>query len=146
MTITDLLTQDHREAEMLMSQLDGKGDQETFGRLKNALTMHTQIEEEIFYPAMEDFEESEELIEIAYQEHNDVDQILEEMSATEAASEDFQELLRQLKESVDHHVQEEENQLFPLAETLLGIEMLEEMADSALKLKNDVSVMEYSTV
>lgn len=136
MNITDLLKEDHREAENLISQLEGEANYETFSRLKNALKAHTKIEEEIYYPALEEFEESEDLIDEAYQEHSDVDQLLEEMSSTGVSSEDFQDLLMQLKESINHHVQEEEEEIFPLSENLLGIAVLEEMGENAQSLKS----------
>jgi hemerythrin-like domain-containing protein len=145
MNITELLKEDHREAESLIAELEGgNSSNETFGKLKNALTLHTQIEEEIFYPALENFDETEDLIDEAYQEHSDVDQLLEDMSATEVGSEDFQELLTQLKESINHHVEEEENQLFPLSERLLGAERLDEMGSEIENMKSS-STMTQTT-
>ena len=140
MNITELLKADHREVEGLIAQLEDDGNLETFGKLKNALTMHTQIEEEIYYPKLEEFVETEDLIDEAYEEHNDVDQLLEDMSETEIPGDDFQELLAQLKESINHHVEEEENELFPLSENLLGTETIEEMGDRAEKIKSQLDL------
>lgn len=137
MNITELLTEDHREVDGLIAQLEGGADKETFTKLKNALMLHTQIEEEIYYPALEDFEQSEELIDEAYQEHSDVEQLLDDMSATEPNSEEFQDLLFQLKESINHHVEEEEGQVFPLSETLLGEDALERMGNEMSKMKSE---------
>lgn len=136
MNITELLAEDHREAESLIAELEGGGDSETFTKLKNALTLHSQIEEEIYYPALEDFEETEELVDEAYQEHSDVEQLLSDMSAAEPDSEEFQDLLFQLKESVNHHVEEEEGEIFPLSERLLGEETLEQMGNEMSKMKS----------
>lgn len=140
MKITEMLKEDHREVESLIAQLEDGADQETFGKLKNALTMHTQIEESILYPALEDFDETGEQVEESYQEHDDVDQLLEDMTGIDPQSEEFQDLLVELKDSIEHHVQEEENQMFPNAENLLGTETLEEMGETAGGIKND-SVM-----
>lgn len=144
MNITELLREDHREVESLISQLEGGGDHETFGKIKNALKMHTKIEEEILYPAMEDFDETEELVDESYQEHDEVDQLLMEMSGTEPQSEEFQDLLAQLKESIEHHVEEEENKMFPNAESLLGAETLEEMGNKAEQMKNESTMTKTS--
>lgn len=138
MNITELLTEDHRDAESLIIQLEGGGDLETFTKLKNALKLHSQIEEDIYYSALEDFEETEEFIEDARQEHNDIENTLEEMGSTEIPSDEFQELLFQLKESVEEHIKEEENQLFPITESLLGVETLDEMGEKAEKLKSKI--------
>lgn len=137
MNITELLTEDHREVDGLIAQLEGGADKETFTKLKNALLLHAQIEEGIYYPALEDFEEAEELIDEAYQEHSDVEQLLDDMSAAEPNSEEFQDLLFQLKESVNHHVEEEEGQVFPLSETLLGEDALEKMGNEMSKMKSE---------
>lgn len=140
MNITELLAEDHREVESLIAELEGGGERETFTKLKNALTLHSQIEEDIYYPALEDFEETEELIDEAYQEHSDVEQLLEDMSAVEPDSEEFQDLLFQLKESINHHVEEEEGQIFPLSERLLGEESLEQMGNDMSKMKSGSKV------
>jgi hemerythrin superfamily protein len=145
MNITDLLREDHRLAENLIAQLEGGADHETFGKLKNALTIHTQIEEDIFYPALEEFDETEDLIDEAYEEHNDVDALLEEMGATEIPSDDFEDLLVQLKDAINHHVEEEENQIFPLSERLLGENTLEEMGNSAEKIKGKYELSHAQT-
>lgn len=144
MNITELLKEDHREVEGLIAQLEGSADHETFGKIKSALKMHTKIEEEILYPAMEDFDETEELVDESYQEHDEVDQLLMEMSGTQPQSEEFQDLLAQLKESIEHHVGEEENELFPNAESLLGAETLEEMGNKAEQMKNESSMTKTS--
>jgi hemerythrin superfamily protein len=137
MEITELLKEDHREVESLIAELEDGGDNQTFGKLKNALTLHTEIEETIFYPAMEEFNESEDLVSDAYDEHDEVDGLLENMSGTDVQSEDFQELLAQLKQSIQHHVTEEENQLFPQAEELLGTETLEQMGSQMQQMKSE---------
>ena len=144
MNITELLREDHREVESLIAQLEGGADHETFGKIKNALKMHTKIEEEILYPAMEDFDETEELVDESYQEHDEVDKLLVEMSGTESQSEEFQDLLAQLKDSIEHHVEEEENELFPNAESLLGAETLEEMGNKAEQMKNESTMIKTS--
>lgn len=144
MNITELLKADHREVEGLIAQLEGSADHETFGKIKNALKMHTRIEEEILYPALEDFDETEALIDESYQEHDEVDDLLMEMGDTEPQSEEFQDFLAKLKDSIEHHVEEEENELFPNAETLLGTETLEEMGNKAEQMKNELSMTQSS--
>src|SRR5687768_11940482 len=105
MNITDMLKDDHREVESLIAQLEGDADHETFSKLRKAITIHTQIEEGILYPALEEFDETGEQIEESYQEHDDVDQLLDDMTGTDPQSEEFQDLLAELKESIQHHVQ-----------------------------------------
>lgn len=139
MEITTLLKEDHREVENLIAQLEDGADKDTFTKLKSSLELHTQIEENVYYPALEGLDETDELISDAYQEHDEVDELLEEMSGTDVGSEEFQDLLQQLKESINHHVKEEENELFPKSEEVLGAEKLEQMGDEMEKMKTKSS-------
>ena len=145
MNATELLKQDHREVDSLIAELEGaSGDtagsySATFQKLKTSLTVHAEAEEQIFYPAMDQFEETEELTEEAYSEHDEVKQLLEDMTGLNPGDEEFQELLAQLKESVQHHVEEEESEMFPKAEELLGEETLETMGDEIEALKGEAS-------
>jgi len=136
MEITTLLKEDHREVEELIAQLEEGADKETFLKLKSSLELHTQIEENIYYPALEGKDETDELVTDAYQEHDEVDELLEEMSGTDIESDEFQVLLKQLKDSIEHHVKEEENELFPKSEEVLGAEKLEKMGDEMEKMKS----------
>lgn len=136
MEITTLLKEDHREVEELIAQLEEGADKETFLKLKSSLELHTQIEENIYYPALEGKDETDELVTDAYQEHDEVDELLEEMSGTDIESDEFQLLLKQLKDSIKHHVKEEENELFPKSEEVLGAEKLEKMGDEMEKMKS----------
>ncbi|HQU83824.1 MAG TPA: hemerythrin domain-containing protein [Pyrinomonadaceae bacterium] len=139
MEITTLLKEDHREVENLIAQLESGADKDTFLKLKSSLELHTQIEESIYYPALEDKSETDDLITDAYQEHDEVDELLEEMSGTDIESDEFQTLLQQLKDSINHHVKEEENELFPKSEEILGAETLDRMGDEMEKMKTKSS-------
>lgn len=136
MDITTLLKEDHREVEELIAQLEDGADKQTFLKLKSSLELHTQIEENIYYPALEGKDETDELVTDAYQEHDEVDELLEEMSGTDIESDEFQVLLKQLKDSIEHHVKEEENELFPKSEEVLGAEKLEKMGDEMENMKS----------
>jgi iron-sulfur cluster repair protein YtfE (RIC family) len=153
MNIIELLKEDHREAEELIERLEGleadlddtkvgidKMPQALFTKLKNALTLHTQAEEQILYPAMQKFDETADRIPEAIEEHQQVDQILEEMAMLSPAEDEFQERLEELKENLAHHIEEEEDELFPKAEELCGQKRLEEMGRQMQKLQQGRSV------
>jgi iron-sulfur cluster repair protein YtfE (RIC family) len=148
MNIVELLKEDHREAEELIERLEGleadlddtevgidKMPQSLFTKLKNALTLHTQAEEQILYPAMQQFNETADRIPEAIEEHQQVDQILDEMAMLAPAEDEFQERLEELKENLAHHIEEEEDELFPMAEKLCGQKQLEEMGRQMQQLK-----------
>jgi hemerythrin-like domain-containing protein len=144
MNAIDLLKQDHKEARGLMDQIEtaDKGDRsakDLFMQLKHALTLHTQIEEKIFYPALRDHEETSDMIPESLREHEEVDKILAEMTALNPRNDEFMDKLTELRDSVEHHVDEEENEMFPKAEKVLGRERLMEMGRQMQEMKQSRS-------
>lgn len=82
------------------------------------MKVHTQIEEEIFYPAFQQSaqgEEEEQLYYEALEEHHVVDMVLPELKGTDEASEEFAAKAKVLKDLIEHHAKEEENEMFPKA-------------------------------
>ena len=144
MIATEILKQDHREAMGLIERLEsinegsgaGGSKEELFGKLKNALKLHTKLEEQIFYPALENFDETRDLIKESYKEHREVDQLLAEMNPTAG---DFADKLSELRGDIEHHVKEEEGEMFPKAEQLLGQSRLREMGRQMDEMKRGQS-------
>jgi hemerythrin superfamily protein len=144
MNAIELLMQDHKEAAGLMDQLEtaDKGDRSAknvFLQLKDALTMHTQAEEQVFYPALKNHEETRDMIPESLEEHQEVDQILEEMSGLNPGNDDFMNKLTELRDAVEHHVEEEESEMFPKAEKILGESRLQEMGRQMQEMKQGKS-------
>ena len=128
----ELLKTDHRKVEQLFSQLEsasGKQKLEVFKQIKTELELHTQIEEKIFYPALEEPEETHDLALEAYEEHAVVKDLLKQLGRARTANDEWEAQAKVLQENVEHHVEEEENELFPKAESALGEEELEELGD-----------------
>lgn len=128
----ELLKTDHRKVEQLFSQLEsasGKQKIQVFDQIKTELELHTQIEEKIFYPALEEPEETHDLALEAYEEHAVVKKLLKELGRAKSANEEWEAQAKVLQENVEHHVQEEENELFEKAESALGEEELEELGE-----------------
>lgn len=112
-----LLKNDHRAVEKLFKDFeDAKGDsrKETLARrICLELSVHTKIEEEIFYPALEGKIDADQLKE-AYVEHDAAKLLIAEIEAGNGKSDDFFDAKVQvLSEQVEHHVKEEEEELFP---------------------------------
>ena len=140
MNAIELLKQDHREAEGLMDQIKtaDKGDRsakEIFMQLKAALTLHTEIEEQIFYPALRDHEETSDMIPESLEEHREVDQLLAEMTTLNPRNDEFMDKLTELRDAIEHHVEEEETEMFPKAEKVLGQSRLDEMGRQMQQMK-----------
>jgi hemerythrin superfamily protein len=112
-----LLKEDHRAVEKLFKEFEGaKGEgrkEKLARRICLELSIHTMIEEEIFYPACEGKVE-EDLLKEAFVEHDSAKLLVAEIEAGNGRSDDFFDAKVQvLSEQIDHHVKEEEGELFP---------------------------------
>jgi hemerythrin superfamily protein len=112
-----LLKEDHRAVEKLFSDYEtakGDGRKQTLARrICLDLTVHTTIEEEIFYPAC-DGKIDEQLLKEAYVEHDAAKVLIAEIEGGEGKGDDFFDAKVQvLGEEITHHVREEEKELFP---------------------------------
>jgi len=109
-----LLKADHRSVEELFAQFEkarGEGrKQELATQICTELSIHAQIEEEIFYPACEGKVE-EDLLKEAYVEHDGAKLLIAEIMAGEPSDEFYDAKVTVLQEQIEHHVQEEEKRL-----------------------------------
>lgn len=114
---TDLLQRDHRQVESWFHACESLTDEaqktELIQKICMALKVHAQIEEEIFYPRARAETGEQGLIEEAIDEHAEVKQLIAEIEQRQAQGEDCTEQLEAMRQSVQHHVQEEESELFP---------------------------------
>ena len=144
MTATEILKQDHDEVAGMIEQLESAEDGaqlqgpnlELFGKLKSALALHTLVEERVFYHPLANLPETQDLIKESYKEHREVDEMLVKMSSP---GKGWKALLSVLKSKIEHHVGEEEGELFPKAERLLGRDQLEQMGREIENMKEGKS-------
>jgi hemerythrin superfamily protein len=115
-----LLKQDHRTVEALFDQFEDAEDAEQSQlaeRICQLLTVHTQIEEEILYPAAREAfsedEQEEELVNEAQVEHNSAKELIARIEGMTPDDETFKATVKVLGEYVKHHVKEEETEMFP---------------------------------
>ena len=123
---TSVLKEDHKRIKRLFGEFDRLEESDTaemariFEEVKKEITNHAQIEEEVFYPAVERAEDddAEELIREAREEHRIVTMILEELSGLTVDDEQFCAKMKVLKDNILHHAAEEETEIFPVFEDL----------------------------
>lgn len=131
----ELLKKDHKKVSGLLKQLEKTEEseastrEELFGKLKNELETHTKIEETIFYPALEDHEETKDITLEAYEEHNVVKTLLQELEETSKDDETWGAKFSVLKENVEHHVEEEEGEMFSKVKEALNKNEIESLGD-----------------
>jgi hemerythrin superfamily protein len=130
MDALELLKQDHAKVKKLFEQAESADDREQktiFAQIKTELEIHTQIEESVFYPAMQRYDELKEMVVESLEEHNNVKTLLQEM-ATLSDSEDFQDKLEELIDNVEHHAEdEEEGKMFPKVRELVSANELQKL-------------------
>jgi hemerythrin superfamily protein len=116
--VFDLLEQDHRQVEEWLDEYDelegnGRRKGELAKEICQALTVHTEIEEEIFYPAARDATKDNDLIDEAVVEHATVKHMIAEIEKMKPGDELYDAKMRVLGEMVKRHIREEEEELFP---------------------------------
>jgi len=127
-----LLKADHRKVEDLFQRLEaarGNAKLRVFEQIKTELELHTHIEEKIFYPALEKPEQTHDLTLEAYEEHAVVKNLLKELSRARTATDEWEAQAKVLQENVEHHVEEEENELFKKADAALSEEDIEGLGE-----------------
>jgi hemerythrin superfamily protein len=124
----DMLEAQHREVEDLFEELDeaeGKEEKhDVFNQIADKLAVHAAIEEKHFYPSTK-AEETAELLEAAVEEHLSVKRLIADLLTQDVDDETFEAKVKVLKEQVEHHVEEEEGEMFPKVKKLLDETTLE---------------------
>jgi hemerythrin superfamily protein len=112
-----LLKADHREVKDMFSQFEKTEDdstkQDLATRICAALTVHAQIEEEIFYPAAYEALDDDDLLDEAEVEHASAKDLIAQIQGSAPGEPLFDAKVKVLGEYIDHHVKEEEGELFP---------------------------------
>jgi iron-sulfur cluster repair protein YtfE (RIC family) len=127
----ELLKKDHEKVSGIFEKLEPttergvKTREELFARLKQELEIHTKIEEQILYPVLKEAEDTHDITLEAYEEHNVVKTLLTELEALPKDDETWEAKLTVLKENVEHHVEEEEGEMFKKARKVLSSEQIE---------------------
>ena len=124
MNVFDILKQDHQKVAGIFKQLEPAADdgtrQQLFTQLKQELDLHAHVEETILYPALKDASQTREITVEAYEEHAEVKELLARIEQTPPADAKWTDLVAELRHNVEHHVDEEESELFDAARDVLS--------------------------
>ena len=132
MNAIDLLEQQHREVEELFEEFDGAGDgavktkERLCREISDALAVHAEIEEKLFYPESKQ-ENTEEILRESVEEHLAMKRTLADLIESDVDDAQFDARMKVLKEEVEHHVEEERSELFPKVKKNCSKEELEDM-------------------
>ena len=132
MNALEILKQDHQKVKQLFEEVTHASDsnkrKDLFDKIDTELEMHAHIEETVFYPALEQREELQDMVAEALEEHQEVKTLLEEIEELGSESHDFGGKLQELMECVEHHVAEEEGEMFPQVREVFDERELNELA------------------
>ena len=136
-----LLKEDHARVKKLLEEGESttergvKTRDQLFDRLKSELEIHERIEEEVLYPALKSHPKARELALEGYEEHHVVDTILAELEQTDPSDEQWGAKFKVAKENLEHHIEEEETEMFPKAREAFSRDELEQMGARMTEIK-----------
>lgn len=142
--IYELLHEDHEKVKANLNKIldttDGaeKTREKLFAEVKHDLELHTTFEEKEFYPKFRSGKadtEAKKEVEDALEEHSEAKQMLDKMSAMDKTSEEFIEHVKKLKQALEHHISDEEDEMFPQARQELTDSAAEEMGKHYQQMK-----------
>ena len=128
-----LLKADHDKAKKLMAELETttergvKTREEKWTKLLKELTIHENIEEEVFYPALIEHPKAKDIVLEAMEEHHLVDDIVEQLKGTPFDDEHWGAKFKVTKENVEHHIEEEETEMFKVARQVFTTDELADL-------------------
>jgi hypothetical protein len=143
-----MLKADHDKVKGLLEDLESTTERglktraELFATIKGELTVHEVIEEEIFYPALKAHPKAKDIVLEGYEEHHVVDVLMRELEDLDVGHESWGAKALVMKENVEHHIEEEEGEMFAKARQVfdrqelvdLGARMAERKASAQKEL------------
>ncbi|MFL5680919.1 MAG: hemerythrin domain-containing protein [Chloroflexota bacterium] len=128
-----LLKADHDKVKKLLNELDSttergvKTREELFATIKGELTVHEVIEEEIFYPELKAHPKAKDIVLEGFQEHHVVDLLMGELESLPVDDETWGAKATVMKENIEHHIEEEEGEMFKTARSVFDRAELEDL-------------------
>ena len=128
-----LLKSDHEKVKGLLAQLEKttergvKTRQELFATIKGELAVHETIEEEIFYPELKNHPKAKDIVLEGFEEHHVVDLLMGELESLDVEDESWGAKAIVMKENIEHHIEEEEGEMFKTARSVFDKAELEDL-------------------
>ena len=144
MDAIQLLKDDHDMMKKMLTELDSTTERGTktrealFAKVREELTVHEAIEEEIFYPALKEHPKAKELVLEAYEEHGVVDMIMAEIEGVPFDDERWGAKFTVMKENIEHHIEEEEKEMFKQARDVFDRDELEALGERMMSRKRQL--------
>lgn len=124
-TVFDVLTGEHGQIKGLLDQ--AKDQPDAFMKFKALLARHVQAEEIVVYAPLKAEARTHEMVLEAFEEHHLVESVINAMDSIDSGSEEWRAKRKLLKDMLDHHIQEEEEELFPTGMQVLSANVIARM-------------------
>ena len=141
MNAIDLLEEDHRKVKKMLAEGEETTERaevtrsDLYAALRREMETHERIEEEIFYPALKQHPKAKDIVLEGFEEHHVVDEIMGELGETDVTDETWAAKFKVMKESIEHHIEEEEGEMFSKARQVFDKDELEALGGRMLELK-----------
>ena len=141
MNAIDLLEQDHRKIKKMLAEGEETTERaevtrsDLYATLRREMETHERIEEQIFYPALKQHPKARDIVLEGFEEHHVVDEIMGELGETDVTDETWAAKFKVMKENIEHHIEEEEEEMFPKARRVFDKDEIEALGDRMLELK-----------
>ena len=140
----ELLKEDHEKVKKLLDELESTTERgvktrtELFAKLQRELKVHEAIEEEILYPTLKEHAKAKEIVLEGYEEHDVVDRLMGELARLSVEDESWGPKAKVMKENVEHHIEEEEDEMFSKAREVLDDDALSELGERMASRKKEL--------
>ncbi len=130
-----MLKTDHDKVKKLLAELETTTERgiktraELFSTIKGELTVHEIIEEEIFYPELKAHPKAKDIVLEGYQEHHVVDLLMRELEELDVTDETWGAKAIVMKENIEHHIEEEEGEMFKTARSVFDAAELDALGE-----------------
>ena len=134
-----LLKDEHDEVKALFKKIDKAEGTEAAGLwadIKSRLTLHEELEETLFYPQLKEDDTTNEIVLEGYQEHHVMDLLIQEISALKPSAEEWHPKVTVLMENTEHHIEEEEGELFPKVRKIWNTDKREQVGGKMQEMKD----------
>ena len=142
MNIFEALREEHEiQRKLLATLINTSGETEkrdrTFKNLKNELKIHADAEEKYFYVPLIESDKTQDKARHSIAEHHEIDELIEELEAMEYSSSGWLKIAKTLQERVEHHLSEEEHEVFQMAGKVLSEDQKKKLAGNYKKHINE---------
>jgi hypothetical protein len=140
-----LLKTDHDRMKKLLARGDDtteraeKGRKEILSTVREEFARHEKMEEDVFYPALKDFAKAKDIVLEGYQEHHVADVLIEELRKLDVTDERWGAKWAVLKENIEHHIEEEEGEMFKIARSVFDKNDLEDLGARMEEIRTEMA-------